>query len=261
MTIVSRPLITSIVGPMMSEAISSPSMTTAGVIHLPMKKHTRERWTPSATTLFPSCKSTLATLARFASDSCFSLSEFGCVDTVSGRKFGEIPTLYSDKMTGVYSGGLVYEYTKEADATQQKYGLVEVESTSSVTERPDFALLQNALKDNQPPSGDGGYKPNAPKSDCPGNPIPGLFQVMVFLLCPSRLNNTSRTVLERVLVLPAPVPKTSALKAPVLLLLALVLSPVPVALRLLLRQDPRAPPAASAHRNSLLHLWFAVLFS
>ncbi|KAL8711915.1 MAG: hypothetical protein Q9225_007038 [Loekoesia sp. 1 TL-2023] len=95
------------------------------------------------------------------------LSEFGCTETVSGRKFGEIPSLYSNKMTPVYSGGLVYEYTKEGDATQQKYGLVEVESTSSVTERPDFALLQKALKDNQPPSGDGEYKPNADKSECP----------------------------------------------------------------------------------------------
>ncbi|KAL9603996.1 MAG: hypothetical protein Q9219_000758 [cf. Caloplaca sp. 3 TL-2023] len=94
------------------------------------------------------------------------LSEFGCTDTVTGRKFGEIPSLYSSKVTPVYSGGLVYEYTKEGDATQQKFGLVDVKSSSSATERPDFALYQKALKDN-PVSGDGGYKTTNVKSQCP----------------------------------------------------------------------------------------------
>lgn len=70
-------------------------------------------------------------------------------------------------MTPVYSGGLVYEYTKEGDAEQQKYGLVEIESSSSVTERPDFSTLQQKLKAAQPPSGDGGYKASGSKSECP----------------------------------------------------------------------------------------------
>lgn len=70
-------------------------------------------------------------------------------------------------MSGVYSGGLVYEYTKEGDATQEKFGIVDVQSSSSVTELPDFNLLKNALASNPSPSGDGGYKPNADKSDCP----------------------------------------------------------------------------------------------
>ncbi|KAL8635828.1 MAG: hypothetical protein Q9228_006719 [Teloschistes exilis] len=93
------------------------------------------------------------------------LSEFGCTKT--DRKFGEISTLYSDKMTPVYSGGLVYEYTKEGDAIQSKFGLVDVQSTSSVTEQPDFNVLKNALAAAQPPSGDGGYKSNGQKSTCP----------------------------------------------------------------------------------------------
>lgn len=95
-----------------------------------------------------------------------SLSEFGCVDTVTGRKFGEIPSLFKEA-TPVYSGGLVYEYTKEGDTEQQKYGLVTAQGSSSATERPDFALLQKAFKDNQPPSGDGGYKPSGKASTCP----------------------------------------------------------------------------------------------
>ncbi|KAL8946393.1 MAG: hypothetical protein Q9222_007208 [Ikaeria aurantiellina] len=94
------------------------------------------------------------------------LSEFGCTKT--DRKFGEISTLYSSKMSPVYSGGLVYEYTVEGDAKQQKYGLVDVKSSSSATEQPDFALFKNALSSAQPPSGDGGYKSNGEKSTCPG---------------------------------------------------------------------------------------------
>ncbi|KAL8709617.1 MAG: hypothetical protein Q9220_005709 [cf. Caloplaca sp. 1 TL-2023] len=94
------------------------------------------------------------------------LSEFGCTKT--DRQFGEISTLYSSKMSSVYSGGLVYEYTKEGDNVQSKFGLVDVASTSSASEEPDFALLKNALASAQPPTGDGGYKANAAKSTCPG---------------------------------------------------------------------------------------------
>lgn len=70
-------------------------------------------------------------------------------------------------MSPVYSGGLVYEYTKEGDAVQSKFGLVDVQSTSSVTEEPDFNTLKTALAAAQPPSGDGGYKSNGQKSTCP----------------------------------------------------------------------------------------------
>lgn len=109
---------------------------------------------------------TLTQLASSSNRSC-SLSEFGCVETVSGRKFGEIPSIYSSKMSPVYSGGLVYEYTKEGGADQQKYGLVDVQSRSSVTEEPDFKLLAEAFANNPPPSGDGGYKPSGEASECP----------------------------------------------------------------------------------------------
>lgn len=98
------------------------------------------------------------------SDWSSSLSEYGCTQTA--RKFEEIATLYSDKMTSVYSGGLVYEYTKEGDSKQQKFGLVDV-SGSSVSELPDFSTLQQAFKNTPAPTGDGGAKTSGSASTCP----------------------------------------------------------------------------------------------
>ena len=92
------------------------------------------------------------------------LSEYGCTKT--DRKFGEVSTLYGSKMTPVYSGGLVYEYSKEGDSTQQKYGLVDV-SGGSADELDDFSTLANALSKASTPSGDGGYKQNGEASECP----------------------------------------------------------------------------------------------
>ena len=70
-------------------------------------------------------------------------------------------------MTSVYSGGLVYEYTKEGDAKQAKFGLVDVGSGNDVSELPDFKTLQNAFAKTPAPSGDGGYKSNGAASSCP----------------------------------------------------------------------------------------------
>jgi hypothetical protein len=93
------------------------------------------------------------------------LSEYGCVKTT--RKFQEVATLYGTQMTSVYSGGLVYEYSKEGTAAPQAlYGLVDV-SGSSVSERPDFQSLQSAFKDTPLPTGDGGYKSTGSPSICP----------------------------------------------------------------------------------------------
>ncbi|KAL8800999.1 MAG: hypothetical protein Q9200_007077 [Gallowayella weberi] len=100
------------------------------------------------------------------------LSEYGCVEP--DRKFGEVSTLFGSQMSPVYSGGLLYEYTVEGEDgsgpegdKQSRYGLVKVSSTSSVTEQPDFAAFATALKNAPTPSGDGGYKANLPKSECP----------------------------------------------------------------------------------------------
>lgn len=51
-------------------------------------------------------------------------SEYGC-NEIRPRVFKEVEAIYSDKMTSVFSGGLVYEYTQEpAD-----YGIVVVDDT------------------------------------------------------------------------------------------------------------------------------------
>lgn len=93
-----------------------------------------------------------------------SLSEYGCTKTA--RTWDEIPVLYSSNMTSVYSGGLVYEYTKEGQDKQTKFGLVEVDGKTA-TELPDFGTLQKAFSNVSPPSGDGGYKSSGSASKCP----------------------------------------------------------------------------------------------
>jgi len=93
------------------------------------------------------------------------LSEFGC--NTNKRQFNELTALYSDKMTAVYSGGLVYEYSME----ESKYGLVQLNG-GSVQELDDFATLQKQLAANQVPSGDGGYKSSGAASACPAANAP-----------------------------------------------------------------------------------------
>lgn len=60
----------------------------------------------------------------------------------------------------------MYEYTKQGDAKQAKFGLVEIDGTDA-TERPDFKTLQKAFSDLSLPSGDGGYKSSGSASKCP----------------------------------------------------------------------------------------------
>jgi hypothetical protein len=91
-----------------------------------------------------------------------SLSEYGC--NIKTRKFEEVKSLYSTDMTGVYSGGLVYEYSEEGT----NFGLVTISSDgSSVTEGADFAALKSALAGTASPSGDGGYRSSGSASECP----------------------------------------------------------------------------------------------
>ncbi|KAH9866252.1 beta-glucanosyltransferase [Plenodomus biglobosus] len=89
------------------------------------------------------------------------LSEYGC--NKNDRKFEEVKSLYSTDMTGVYSGGLVYEYSQE----DSNYGLVEING-NSVTERSDYKALKAAFAGTKNPSGDGGYKSSGSASECPG---------------------------------------------------------------------------------------------
>jgi len=98
------------------------------------------------------------------------LSEYGCIK--NARNFGELESLMHPNMTGVYSGGLMYEYSQEPN----KFGIVEIEGgqdngsvdqTGKRKELPEFSAFADALKKWPAPSGDGGYTKTTKASVCP----------------------------------------------------------------------------------------------
>lgn len=89
------------------------------------------------------------------------LSEYGC-NEVRPRPFTEIESIYSTDMTHVFSGGLVYEYSEEAN----EYGLVEIDG-SKVTTNEDFDNLKEMFEKVKNPSGDGEYQSDLEYSECP----------------------------------------------------------------------------------------------
>ncbi|OAX84850.1 hypothetical protein ACJ72_00778 [Emergomyces africanus] len=93
------------------------------------------------------------------------LSEYGC--NTNTREWNEVKALYSDKMTGVYSGGLVYEYSQEPN----NYGLVEIKGGQAKTLK-DFDSLKKAFAATKNPVGDGGYNKKGGASECPKKQAP-----------------------------------------------------------------------------------------
>jgi 1,3-beta-glucanosyltransferase GAS5 len=91
----------------------------------------------------------------------FSLSEYGCITHT--RTWQETAALFNAEMTAVYSGGLAYEYSMEANG----YGMVTINSDGSITEDPSFGTYETALANNPAPSGDGGYNATGGASPCP----------------------------------------------------------------------------------------------
>ena len=65
-------------------------------------------------------------------------------------------------MTGVYSGGIAYEYSLEPN----EYGIVEING-NSVEELEDFESLKEAYEAVEFPSGNGGARGEGEPSECP----------------------------------------------------------------------------------------------
>lgn len=93
------------------------------------------------------------------------LSEYGC--NKKERKFEEVESLYSTDMTGVYSGGLVYEYSQETS----KYGLVSI-AKDNVKQLPDFDALKTAFSKTENPKGDGEFNKTGGANACPKKSSP-----------------------------------------------------------------------------------------
>jgi len=66
-------------------------------------------------------------------------SEYGCnLPAGVPRVFDEVPALYSSRMTPVFSGGLIYEYSQEPN----DYGLVVLNDNGTVSLRQDYNNLR-----------------------------------------------------------------------------------------------------------------------
>lgn len=90
------------------------------------------------------------------------LSEYGCIKN-RPRKFGEVGAMMSTEMSGVYSGGLLYEYSIE----ENDYGIVSIGKDDKVTTISEYNLFKTALSKNAAPTGDGGAASTTHSQACP----------------------------------------------------------------------------------------------
>ncbi|ORX47710.1 hypothetical protein DM01DRAFT_1368295 [Hesseltinella vesiculosa] len=90
------------------------------------------------------------------------LSEYGC-NLVRPREFSEVQAVYSDQMTSVWSGGVVYEWSQE----NNEYGLVKIRN--AVAEPlDDFKNLKKVLTSAKPKGVKmDKYQPVAKTTKCP----------------------------------------------------------------------------------------------
>ncbi|KAL7799939.1 carbohydrate-binding module family 43 protein [Trichoderma ceciliae] len=92
-------------------------------------------------------------------------AEYGCnlPSGAADRIFQETAALYSDELSAVFSGGIVYMYFEEAN----DYGLVTVKG-NSVTKLKDFSALQAQVTKADPKGIDeSDYKPTNKAASCP----------------------------------------------------------------------------------------------
>jgi hypothetical protein len=88
------------------------------------------------------------------------MSEYGCITNT--RTFEEVGALYNTEMTGVFSGGLVYEYSQEGNG----YGLVTIDG-DTVVPNSDFTALKSAYAAQANPTGNGGASSTSAATTCP----------------------------------------------------------------------------------------------
>lgn len=89
------------------------------------------------------------------------MSEFGCIE--NERAWGEVAALFSTNMSSVFSGGIAYEYSYEANG----YGIVEIDGDGNLSTNEDFDELAAAFAAAVDPSGDGGYSSSNTAAECP----------------------------------------------------------------------------------------------
>ncbi|CAH6719407.1 pH-responsive protein 2 [[Candida] jaroonii] len=89
-------------------------------------------------------------------------SEYGC-NKVSPRKFTEVGTIYSDEMTDVWSGGIVYMYFQEGN----DYGLVSVVDSDSVSTLADFNYYKSEINSISPSYAQSSDEKSASPTECP----------------------------------------------------------------------------------------------
>lgn len=70
----------------------------------------------------------------------FFFSEYGC-NTIQPRTFTSVQAIYSDEMTEVWSGGIVYEWFEEVN----NYGLVSAIDSTSVSTMVDFNYFKSEI--------------------------------------------------------------------------------------------------------------------
>lgn len=67
-------------------------------------------------------------------------SEYGC-NEVLPRTFKEVESIFSNQMTDVFSGGLLYEYSQQPN----NYGLVDYDEDGNVILLPDFSMFKKQI--------------------------------------------------------------------------------------------------------------------
>lgn len=89
------------------------------------------------------------------------MSEYGCITNT--RTFAETAALYQTDMTGVFSGGLVYEYSEDGNG----FGIVTISGNTVTPVASQFSDLMQELSSTPDPSGDGGYSTSGVVQTCP----------------------------------------------------------------------------------------------